>query len=200
MRQVCDGIRLRQPKSSVAPTARITPALVSAFIPKGRNMQLTMTSNSKVLKLSALALASALSLSACTDSQQRVAAGGAIGAVGGALIGGAIGGNRGAVIGAIAGGLAGLVIADAIEQQRAREAALYAARTGGSNTQSFRNSKGEAVVVRARTVRTYTASSGQRVRVVERSITRNGQDAGKDTVEAKEVKLASGGSEWTGIE
>lgn len=163
-------------------------------------MQITMMNNGSVLKLSALALAATLSLSACTDSQQRVAAGGALGAVGGALIGGAVGGNRGAVIGAIAGGLAGLVIADAIEQQRAREAALYAARSGGSNTQSFRNSRGDTVVVRARTVRTYANSSGQRVRVVERSVTRNGQDAGKDTVEAKEVKLASGGSEWTGIE
>ena len=159
-----------------------------------------MTNNRSALKLSALALASALSLTACSDSQQRVAAGGALGAVAGGLIGGAIGGGRGAVIGAIAGGIGGLIIADAIEQQRAREAALYAARSGGSNTQSFRNSKGESVVVRARTVRTYTASSGQRVRVVERTVTRNGQDAGKDTVEAKEVKLASGGSEWTGIE
>jgi outer membrane lipoprotein SlyB len=156
--------------------------------------------NGHVLKLSAAALATALSLSACTDSQQRVAAGGALGAVAGGLIGGAVGGGRGAVIGAIAGGIGGLIIADAIEQQRAREAALYAARTGGATTQSFRNSKGEAVVVRARTVRTYTASSGQRVRVVERQVTRNGQDVGKDTVEAKEVKLAGGGSEWTGIE
>jgi len=163
-------------------------------------MQMNVIVNGKAMKLSALALASALSLSACTDSQQRVAAGGALGAVGGALIGGAIGGNRGALIGAIAGGLTGLVIADAIEQQRAREAAIYAARTGGSTTQSFRNSRGEAVVVRARTVRTYANSSGQRVRVVERQVTRNGQDAGKDTVEAREVKLASGGSEWTGIE
>jgi predicted lipid-binding transport protein (Tim44 family) len=163
-------------------------------------MQIMMSNNGRTLKLSAAAVAAALSLSACTDSQQRVAAGGALGAVGGALIGGAIGGNRGAIIGAIAGGIGGLIIADAIEQQRAREAALYAARTGGATTQSFRNSKGEAVVVRARTVRTYANSSGQRVRVVERRVTRNGQDAGTDTVEAREVKLASGGSEWTGIE
>jgi outer membrane lipoprotein SlyB len=163
-------------------------------------MNTTMINNGGILKLSAIALAASLSLTACTDSQQRVAAGGVLGAAAGGLVGGAIGGGRGAVIGAIAGGIGGLIIADAIEQQRARDAALFAARSGGSNVQSFRNSKGEAVVVRARTVRTYSNSEGQRVRVVERSMTRNGQDAGKQTVEAKEVKLASGGSEWTGIE
>jgi outer membrane lipoprotein SlyB len=154
----------------------------------------------KFSKLTALAVATCLSLAACTDSQQRVAAGGALGAVAGGLVGGAIGGNRGAVIGAIAGGIGGLIIADAIEQQRARDAALAAARSGGSYQQSFQNSKGELVVVRARTVRTYSNSEGQRVRVVERSMTRNGQDGGKQTVEAKEVKLASGKTEWSGIE
>jgi outer membrane lipoprotein SlyB len=154
----------------------------------------------KLSKLTAVALATCLSLAACTDSQQRVGAGGVIGAVAGGLVGGAVGGNRGAVIGAIAGGIGGLIIADAIEQQRARDAALAAARSGGSTTQSFQNSKGERVVVRARTVRTYKNPEGQRVRVVERSLTRNGQDAGKQTVEAKEIKLASGKTEWSGIE
>ena len=53
-------------------------------------------------------------------------------ALAGALIGGAVGGGRGALIGALIGGMAGLVIADAIEKERAREAAYIAARSGGS--------------------------------------------------------------------
>jgi predicted lipid-binding transport protein (Tim44 family) len=152
---------------------------------------------SNPLKLVAVAVACTMSLAACTDSQQRVAAGGAIGAGAGALIGGALGGTRGALIGAAIGGVTGLVIADAIEQQRMREATLIAARSGGGSTQSFRNSRGDAVVIRTRTVRTYTTPERQRVRVIERSVSRNGQAAGSNTYESKETKLASGGSEWS---
>ncbi|MGL4242583.1 MAG: glycine zipper domain-containing protein [Beijerinckiaceae bacterium] len=151
-------------------------------------------------RLAAVALACGLSVAACTDSQQRVAAGGAVGAVAGGLIGYAVGGPRGALVGAAIGGVSGLVIADAIEQQRMREATLIAARSGGVSTQSFRNSKGEAVVIRTRTVRTYTSPENQRVRVIERSVSRNGQAAGSQTVEAKETKLASGGTEWVAPE
>jgi outer membrane lipoprotein SlyB len=151
---------------------------------------------SKPLRLAAIAMACSLSVAACTDSQQRVAAGGAVGAAAGGLIGYAVGGSRGALIGAAIGGVTGLVIADAIEQQRMREATLIAARSGGGSTQNFRNSKGEAVVIRTRTVRTYTNPDRQRVRVIERSVSRNGQAAGSQTVEAKEIKLASGASEW----
>lgn len=135
------------------------------------------------MKIGTIVVAGALALGGCTGSQERVAAGGAIGAGAGALIGGAVGGWRGAAIGAAIGGLTGLVIADSIERERAREAAIIAARSGGSNTQNFRNSSGDRVQVRARTVKTYNNSSGDRVRVVERTVTRNGQAAGTDTVE-----------------
>ena len=148
--------------------------------------------HAKTLKAGTILVAGALALGGCTQSQERVAAGGALGA--GALIGGAAGGWRGAAIGALIGGVAGLVIADAIEKERAREAAYIAARSGGSNTQSFRNSSGQAVTVRARTVRTYNNSQGQRIRVVERSVTREGKAAGTDTVE---VNLAT--NEASGI-
>lgn len=151
----------------------------------------------KTGKITAAALAGALTLTACTDSQQRVAAGGALGAVAGGVIGYAVGGARGAAVGAALGGITGLVIADQIEQQRAREAAILAAQRNALYTSSFRNSSGDAVVVRTRPVRTYANASGQRVRVVERRITRNGQDAGSDNVELKEVKLANGASEWS---
>jgi outer membrane lipoprotein SlyB len=161
---------------------------------------LTMTTvvleKSRPFKLASVALACSLTVAACTDSQQRVAAGGVLGAVVGGAIGYAVAGPRGALVGAAIGGVSGLVIADAIEQQRMREATLIAARSGGGSTQSFRNSRGEAVVIRTRTVRTYTAPDNRRVRVIERSVSRNGQAAGSNQVEAREVKLASGASTW----
>lgn len=150
--------------------------------------------HAKTMKVGTILVAGALVLGGCTGSQERVATGGALGAGAGALIGGAVGGWRGAAIGAVVGGLTGLVIADAIEKERAREAAYIAARSGASNTQRFRNSSGQDVVVKARTVKTYNNSSGQRVRVVERTVTRNGQAAGTDTVE---VNLAT--NEASGI-
>ncbi len=163
-------------------------------------MTTAILNTSRPVRLASVALACGLTVAACTDSQQRVAAGGAIGALAGGAIGYAVGGTRGALVGAAIGGVTGLVIADAIEQQRMREATLIAARTGGSSTQSFRNSKGEAVVIRTRTVRTYTNSENQRVRVIERSVSRNGQAAGTQQVEAKETKLAGGGTEWVAPE
>jgi uncharacterized protein YcfJ len=160
----------------------------------------TVIRTTNPLKLAAVAVACSMTFAACTDSQNRVAAGGAIGALAGGAIGYAVGGTRGAVVGAAIGGVTGLVIADAIEQQRMRDATLAAARSGGASSQSFRNSKGEAVVIRTRTVRTYTTPERQRVRVIERSVSRNGQAAGSQTVEAKETKLASGGTEWVAPE
>ena len=115
--------------------------------------------HAKTLKAGTILVAGALALGGCTASQERVATGGALGAGAGALIGGAAGGWRGALIGAAIGGVAGLVIADAIEKERAREAAYIAARSGGSNTQSFRNSSGQAVTVRARTCLLYTSDA-----------------------------------------
>jgi surface antigen len=150
--------------------------------------------HAKTMKAGTIVVVGALALAGCTGSQERVAAGGALGAGAGALIGGAVGGGRGALIGALIGGVAGLVIADAIEKERAREAAYIAARSGGSNVQRFRNSSGQAVIVRARTVRTYNNSQGQRIRVVERSVTREGKAAGTDQVE---VNLAT--NEASGI-
>ncbi len=149
--------------------------------------------------MSAVALASALVLAGCTGRDARVAQGGLLGAGAGALIGGAVGGQRGAIAGALIGGAAGLIIADAIERERAREVALAAVRSGGSSSRSFRNSSGQAVVVRARTVRSYV-DNGQRVRVVERTTIRNGQAAGTETLEGREIKLANGQTQWTGIE
>ncbi len=147
-------------------------------------------------RLATVGLVCGLTVAACTDSQQRVAAGGALGAVVGGAIGYAVAGPRGALVGAAIGGVSGLVIADAIEQQRMREATLIAARSGGGSTQNFRNSKGEAVVIRTRrcghtrprTTAGCVSSSGRSQR--------NGQAAGSQTVEAKEVKLASGASDW----
>jgi len=150
--------------------------------------------HAKTMKAGTILVAGALLLGGCTGSQERVAAGGAMGAGAGALIGGAVGGGRGALIGALIGGMAGLVIADAIEKERAREAAYIAARSGGSNTQRFRNSSGQDVTVRARTVRTYNNSQGQKIRVVERTVTREGKAAGTDQVE---VNLAT--NEASGI-
>jgi uncharacterized protein YcfJ len=152
------------------------------------------------LKLAAVAVACSITVAACTDSQQRVAGGTALGAAAGGLIGYAVGGPRGALVGAAIGGVSGFVIADAIEQQRMRDATLAAARSGGSSTQSFRNSRGEAVVIRTRTVRTYTTPERQRVRVIERSVSRNGEAAGTQQVEARETKLASGATEWSAPE
>ena len=134
--------------------------------------------HAKTMKAGTILVAGALLLGGCTGSQERVAAGGAMGAGAGALI----------------GGVAGLVIADAIEKERAREAAYIAARSGGSNTQRFRNSSGQDVTVRARTVRTYNNSQGQKIRVVERTVTREGKAAGTDQVE---VNLAT--NEASGI-
>jgi outer membrane lipoprotein SlyB len=167
---------------------------------RDKTMTTSAMKTASPLKLAAVAMACGLSVAACTDSQQRVAAGGAVGAVAGGLIGYAVGGPRGALVGAAIGGVSGLVIADAIEQQRMRDATLAAARSGGASSQSFRNSKGEAVVIRTRTVRTYQTPERQRVRVIERSVTRNGQAAGSQTVEARETKLASGGTEWVAPE
>ncbi|KRE15651.1 hypothetical protein ASE66_12460 [Bosea sp. Root483D1] len=65
----------------------------------------------------------------------------------------------------------------------ARPVAPSAPDSGGSNTQSFQNSSGDHVVVRARTVRTYVNAQGHRIRVVERTVTRNGRPAGTDQVE-----------------
>jgi outer membrane lipoprotein SlyB len=151
------------------------------------------------IKLVSVALVGSLALAGCTQGQQNVAAGGLLGAGAGALIGGAVGGNRGALVGALIGGAAGLVIADAIEQERARESAIAAARSGSANVRSFRNSQGQAVVIRTRVVRTYV-DNGQRVRVVERAVSRNGQAAGTETLQGREVKLANGQTQWTGIE
>jgi outer membrane lipoprotein SlyB len=159
-------------------------------------MTTAVLNTARPFRLVTVALACGLTVAACTDSQQRVAAGGALGAVVGGAIGYAVAGPRGALVGAAIGGVSGLVIADAIEQQRMREATLIAARSGGGSTQSFRNNSGEAVVIRTRTVRTYTAPDNRRVRVIERSVTRNGQAAGSNQVEAREVKLASGASDW----
>jgi predicted lipid-binding transport protein (Tim44 family) len=167
---------------------------------KDITMTTAVLNTSRPFRLMSVALVCGLSVAACTDSQGRVAAGGAIGALAGGAIGYAVGGTRGALVGAAIGGVTGLVIADAIEQQRMREATLIAARSGGGSTQSFRNSKGEAVVIRTRTVRTYTSPENQRVRVIERSVSRNGQAAGSQQVEAKETKLASGGTEWVAPE
>jgi outer membrane lipoprotein SlyB len=153
----------------------------------------------KTMKVTAAVVAGALVLGGCTASEQRVASGGLLGAGAGALIGGAVGGSRGALVGALIGGAAGLIIADAIERERAREAAIAAVRSGQGNVRSFRNSSGQAVVVRTRVVRTYV-DNGQRVRVVERSMSRNGQNAGSETIEGREVKLANGQTQWTGIE
>ncbi len=154
---------------------------------------------SNTMKATTLVLAGALVLGGCTASEQRVASGGLLGAGAGALIGGAVGGSRGALVGALIGGATGLIIADAIEQARAREAAIAAVRSGQSNVRSFRNASGQAVTVRTRVVRTYV-DNGQRVRVVERSVIRNGQAAGTETLEGREVKLANGQTQWTGIE
>lgn len=158
-----------------------------------------MSAGSRGLKMSGVALASALVLAGCTGRDARVAQGGLLGAGAGALIGGAIGGQRGAIAGALIGGMAGLVIADAIERERAREAALATVSSGRATSRSFRNSSGQAVVVRTRVVRSYV-DNGQRVRVVERSMTRNGQAAGTETLEGREIKLANGQTQWTGIE
>jgi surface antigen len=158
-----------------------------------------MLMSSNKIKVTAVVMAGALVFGGCTASNQRVASGGLLGAGAGALIGGALGGSRGALAGALIGGAAGLIIADAIEQQRAREAALATVRSGQGTVRSFRNSSGQAVVVRTRVVRSYV-DSGQRVRVVERSMTRNGQAAGTETLEGREVRLANGQTQWTGIE
>lgn len=156
--------------------------------------------NVTTLKMGSAAAIFAIAAAACTPAEQRVAGGGLLGAGVGALIGGAIGGNKGAVLGAIVGGMAGLAIADSIERERAREVAYYSARTGSGSSRSFRNSKGQSVVVRTRVVRTTTNTSGERVRVIKRDVVRDGKAAGSDQVEAREVKLASGKTEWVGIE
>jgi len=65
----------------------------------------------------------------------------------------------------------------------ARPAAPSAPAPSGSNTQSFQNSSGDQVVVRARTIRTYVNAQGHKIRVVERTVTRNGRPAGTDQVE-----------------
>jgi hypothetical protein len=97
------------------------------------------------------------------------------------------------------GGAAGLIIADAIERDRARASALAAVRSGGTNVANFRNSRGDRVTVRSRVVRT-SGEPGQRVRVVERTVIRNGQTAGTETLEGREVRLANGQTQWTGLE
>ncbi len=132
------------------------------------------------VKSTATAVAVAMVLAGCTASQQRVATGGALGAAAGALIG-------------------GLIIADAIERDRARASALAAVRSGGTNVANFRNSRGDRVTVRSRVVRT-SGEPGQRVRVVERTVIRNGQTAGTETLEGREVRLANGQTQWTGLE
>jgi len=55
--------------------------------------------------------------------------------------------------------------------------------TANGTVTSFRNSSGQKLVVRARTLRTYVNSQGDRIRVVERSVWRDGRPAGTDTVE-----------------
>jgi surface antigen len=158
-----------------------------------------MADKSKPFKMAGVVLASGLVLAGCTGQQARVAQGGLLGAGVGAVIGGALGGSRGAIAGALIGGAAGLIIADAIERERAREAARAAFNSGSSNSRSFRNSSGQNVRMNHRVVRTYT-EGGQRVRVVERTVIRNGQSAGTETLQGREIKLANGQTQWTGID
>jgi outer membrane lipoprotein SlyB len=193
-REINVGHKGRPGPSAILSRERSGSGATNQF--RERPMTLAIMNTARPFRLATVALACGLTVAACTDSQQRVAAGGAVGAVLGGAVGYAVGGTRGALIGAAIGGVSGLIIADAIEQQRMREATLIAARSGGGSTQNFRNSKGEAVVIRTRTVRTYTAPDNRRVRVIERSVSRNGQAAGSQQIEAKEVKLASGASDW----
>jgi hypothetical protein len=138
-----------------------------------------------------------LSLGACSGADQRTGVLTGVGAVGGAIIGGAVGGTRGAIAGAAIGGAAGLVtglLLDAIEQEQARQAAIAAARSG-SDTRSFRNSKGDNVRIASRTTRRYE-QGGTRYREVTRTVTRNGQKVGEEKATVKEVKLANGKTDF----
>jgi surface antigen len=152
----------------------------------------------RYLRSTILALVPAAMLAGCTASEQRtgVLTGG--GALAGGLVGYAVGGTRGAAIGAIAGGALGLATGlylDAKEREEAQLAALAAARTGSISSRSFRNNSGNNVRVTSRPVRTY-AEGGTRYRDVEKTVVRDGKEVGKETVKAREVKLAGGKTEW----
>jgi surface antigen len=158
----------------------------------------TLTMQNRYLRSTILALVPAAMLAGCTASEQRTGALTGGGALVGGLVGYAVGGPRGAAIGAIAGGALGLATGlyiDAKEREEAQLAALYAARTGSINRRSFRNNSGNAVRVTSRTTRTYS-EGGTRYRDVEKTVVRDGKEVGKETVKAREVKLAGGKTDW----
>lgn len=65
------------------------------------------------MKKLSLILALTMALGACSQTQQRVGTGAAVGALGGAAIGAIAGGGRGAAVGAVVGGIGGAAVAGA---------------------------------------------------------------------------------------
>jgi uncharacterized protein YcfJ len=65
------------------------------------------------MKRISILLALTLALGACSQTQQRVGTGAAVGALGGAAVGAIAGGGRGAAVGAVVGGIGGAAIAGA---------------------------------------------------------------------------------------
>lgn len=60
--------------------------------------------------LFAVGLVATTLVAGCTPTQQRAAAGAAVGGVGGAVVGGAVAGTGGAVVGGVGGAAAGAAV------------------------------------------------------------------------------------------
>jgi surface antigen len=83
----------------------------------------------KTLKIAALALAGALTLSACAeDAGGKETAGTLLGAAGGALLGSQVGGGTGQIFAAIGGGLLGAYLGNQIGASLDRADQAYAAQ------------------------------------------------------------------------
>jgi surface antigen len=78
------------------------------------------------LKIIALALAAALSLTACEGAGGKETAGTLLGGAGGALLGSQVGGGSGQILAAVAGGLAGAFLGNQIGQSLDKADQAYA--------------------------------------------------------------------------
>lgn len=139
-----------------------------------------------------LMLGSSLTMAGCqaTSKQMKTALTVGVGAVAGGLIASQGRGGAGAVVaGALIGAVASAILSkliDDIERNNARNAIASSARSGGNSTRSFRNSRGERVVYRTQTLRTYDCG-GDKCREISSSVSRNGvsEDLGSSTVRVK---------------
>ena len=142
----------------------------------GKNLMSTM-------KIAALAVAGALSLSACSETAGgKETAGTLLGAAGGALLGSQVGGGSGQIFAAIGGGLLGAYLgnqvgqsldnADRAAMKQSAQYSLEATKVGHTSNWSNPDSGNSGTIT---PTNTYQAPSGEYCREYQQTVTIGGE-------------------------